>query len=93
MNEPTPLPPLDPKPNWIVDLLKDPNIQRWIERIIMAAIATYFGVKVNSVHHDINDTKDVATNTNETQKAVVAVEVRGTPADVEKLKATTQEAK
>ncbi len=80
-------------PNAFIELLKDQNIQRWIERLVLAAIAAYFGVKVNAVHHDVNDAKDVATDTNQTQKKIVAVEVRGTQQDVENLKATTQEAK
>src|SRR3954471_18501462 len=56
--------------------------------IIVAGIIAYF--HTGKAITNIEQTKNLAEDTNKTQKAVVAVEVRGTPQDVEALKATTQ---
>jgi hypothetical protein len=88
-----PLPQLPPKTSPVLDFFRDPTIQRWIERIILGVVVAYFSAKMNLVHQDVNSAKDIAADTNKTQKAVVAVEVRGNPQDVEALRATTQEAK
>ncbi len=95
MQDDSPLNPVPPRSSAVNEFYKANHL--WLDRILFlivtTIIASVFHVKLDDIGQNVNSTKDVATDTNKTQKAVVAVEVRGEPQDLAALKATTQESK